>query len=194
MKANAKTNSDGATAIAVVTAALKNRLNNGLIAYGNVKVQAQPPDKIAVGENEDGQINLFLYRVAPHSRLLAGKPAALRAKDEPAALSLELNYLLTVYAVQDFQTEILLGRAIQLIHETPVLSVAELNRVANEFQSKRDGKPGFGQSSDLIEEVTVTPQFLSFEEMARLWSSLQARYRPSVAYRAAPVLILGKQS
>ncbi len=194
MKANAKANSDGATAIAVVTAALKSRLSNGLVAFGNVNVIAQPPDKIAVGENEDGQINLFLYRVAPHTRLLSNKSADLRSKNEVTALSLELNYLLTVYAAQDFQTEILLGRAIQLIHETPNLSAEELNRATQELQGKRTGKSGSGQSSDLIEEVRITPQFLNFEEMARLWSSLQSRYRPSVAYQASPVLIYSKQS
>lgn len=194
MKANAKTSSDGAIAIAVITAALKSRLSNGLVAFGNVSVIAQPPDKIVVGENEDGQINLFLYRVAPHTRLMTAKPSGLSANSEATALWLELNYLLTVYAAQDFQTEMLLGRAIQLIHESPVLNAAELNRAAQELQGKRTGKPGSSQSFNWIEEVRITPQFLNFEEMARLWSSLQARYRPSVAYQALPVLIHNRQS
>lgn len=160
---------------------MKSVLVNGLVAYGNVQVSVQPPDKITVGENEEGQLNLFLYRVAPYSRLFGGNPAKL---------ALELHYLLTAYSAQDFQTEILLGRSIQLFHERPVLAADELQRAVSELSlhhAKRGGKPAAAQ----LEEVKITPQFLSFEDMARLWSALQARYRPSVAYQASAVILNG---
>ncbi len=163
---------------------MKSVLINGLVAFGNVNVSMQPPDKIAVGENEEGQLNLFLYRVAPHTRLLGNN----RSAGSPIRLALELHYLLTAYSARDFQTEILLGRAIQLFHESPVLTADDLRRAADQVppnHPKRVVKPGPGQ----LEEVRITPQFLSFEDMARLWSALQARYRPSVAYQAAVVIV-----
>jgi len=175
---------DGALAIATVTAAMKSLLVNGLVAFGNVKISLQQPDKIAVGENEEGQVNLFLYRVAPHTRLTGGN----RAMGNSGKLALELHYILTASSAQDFQTEILLGRSIQLFHEKPLLTAEDLQRAFKEVPSnhpKRGGKP----APDHLEEIRITPQFLSFEDMARLWSALQARYRPSVAYQASAVLL-----
>ncbi len=77
----------GALAIASITASLKSLLGNGLVAssevssVGDVSVTALPPDRITTGADEHNQVNLFMYRVAPHSRLprpIADKPAAAR--------------------------------------------------------------------------------------------------------------------
>ena len=53
-------------AIAAVTAALKDLLNNGLLDHdlstvGSFAVTAQPPDRVATGTGEPNQLNLFLY-------------------------------------------------------------------------------------------------------------------------------------
>jgi hypothetical protein len=41
--------------------------------------------------------------------------------------------------------------------------------------------------ADGVDRLRVTQQFLSFEEMSKLWSVLQARYRPSVTYEVSAV-------
>ena len=58
-------------AIAGVTAALKDLLNDGLLNHdlssvGSFAVTALPPDRVTVGENEPNQLNLFLYQVTPN--------------------------------------------------------------------------------------------------------------------------------
>jgi hypothetical protein len=45
-------------------------------------------------------------------------------------------------------------------------------------------------SADVIglgDRIRMTQQFLTFEEMSKLWSVLQARYRPSVTYEVSAV-------
>ncbi|MEZ4613451.1 MAG: DUF4255 domain-containing protein, partial [Caldilineaceae bacterium] len=119
-----------ALAIAAVTAVLKDLLNNGLIqhdlsaAVGTVAVTAKPPDLITTGQNEEPQLNLFLYHVTPNAGwrnvgLPSRDAAGARVANPP--LALDLHYLLMAYGGADFQAEILLGYAMQLLHETPTL-------------------------------------------------------------------------
>jgi hypothetical protein len=116
-------------------------------------------------------------------------------------LALDLHYLLTAYAAQDFHAEILLGYALQLLHETPVLS-REAVRQALQAPSPVDGGilPPAQQAlsaadlADQIELVRLSPASLGTEEMSRLWAALQTNYRPTAAYRASVVLIESRRS
>src|SRR4051794_1347570 len=121
-----------ALAIASVTAVLKDLLNNGVIdhqlsgAVGEVTVSALPPDRILIdGQDETSRINLFLYRVTPNQ---GWRNAALPSRDADGnrssnpPLALDLHYLLTTYGAAEFHAEILLGYAMQMIHETPILT------------------------------------------------------------------------
>ena len=122
-----------ALAIAGVTAVLKDLLNNGLIDHnvtgavgGNVTVTALPPDRVvAPGAQEGNQLNLFLHQVTPNA---GWRNAGLPSRDERGErltnppLALDLHYLLTAYGAEDLHAEILLGYAMQLLHETPILS------------------------------------------------------------------------
>ncbi|MDE2372538.1 MAG: DUF4255 domain-containing protein [Burkholderiales bacterium] len=193
-----------ALAIAAVTATLKDLLNNGLLdhdlsAIGSYSVTAQPPDRITTGSTEGNQLNVFLYQVTPN---LGWRNAGMPSRDAAGArlsnppLALDLHYLITAYGAQDMNAEVLLGFAMQLLHETPVISRAQLRTVlAN--PSPVDGTllPGlFGTLSaidlaDQIELVKITPNFLSSEELSKLWTAMQARYRPSMAYQVSVVLI-----
>ena len=61
----------GALAIAGVTAALKDLLNDGLLNHdlsslGSFTVTAQAPDRINTGNNETNLLNIFLYQVTPN--------------------------------------------------------------------------------------------------------------------------------
>jgi hypothetical protein len=116
----------GALAIAGVTAALKDRLNNGLLdqnlaPVGSFSVTAQPPDRISVGATEGNVINVFLYQVTPN---LGWRNADLPSRDNGGArvtnppLALDLHYLVTAYGSQDMNAEVLLGYAMQVLHET----------------------------------------------------------------------------
>ena len=121
-----------ALAIGAVTAVLRDLLNNGLIdhdipaAVGDVAVSALPPDRVVSSSNgeDPNQLNLFLHRVTPNvgwrnANLPTFDQNGRRVSNTP--LGLDLHYLLTAYGSEDFHAEILLGYAMQLMHDTPVL-------------------------------------------------------------------------
>ncbi|HXI26414.1 MAG TPA: DUF4255 domain-containing protein [Pyrinomonadaceae bacterium] len=193
-------------AIAAVTAALKDLLNNGLLDHdlsvvGNFSVTALPPDRIATGQNEPNQLNLFLYQVTPN---LGWRNVGLPTRDgngvrlSAAPLALDLHYLLSAYGSQDLNAEILLGYAMQLLHETPVITREQLRTVlGTPLPIPVDGSllPGpFGALSavdlaDQMELIKISPVFLSTEDLSKMWTAMQARYRPTMAYHVSVVLI-----
>jgi hypothetical protein len=185
-----------ALAIAAVTAALKDLIGTGLLgldlsAIGSVNVSALPPDRIATGQTEPNQLNWFLYQVTPNSgwrnqMLPARDLGGARVSNPP--LALDLHYMLTAYGAEDLGAEALLGFAMQFLHETPMLSRAQLRAVLG------PPNPPFGNLSalsiaDQIEWLKITPMYLGSEELSKLWTAMQARYRPSMAYQVSVVLI-----
>lgn len=192
----------GALALAAVTALLKHRLDNGLAAAGvtseiggDATVSALPPDRIPSGADERAQLNLFLYLVTPHPGFRGNGQTS-----GPRPLAVDLHYLLTAYGAQDFQTEILLGHALELLHETPVIERDVIRTTLASLSHTRDRRvvaPALAAlaASDLadrVERLRIEPEFLGAEEVAKLWSALQARYRPSATYKVSAVLLNGK--
>ena len=195
-------------AIASVTAVLKDLLGNGLIKYsgvtrlGDVTVSVLPPDRITVGADESSQLNLFMYRVTPHTtwRDVPKERGGARNSKNGSRLTLDLHYLLTAYGAQDFHEEILLGAAVHLLNQTPVLT-PDIIRKALVPGTSKNGKNlvspvraalSASELADQFEEIKVTPQFLGFEEMSKLWSMLQARYRPSVTYEVSAITMMAR--
>lgn len=197
-----------ALAIAGVTAVLRDLLDSGMIdheitdAMGQgVSVSAVAPDTVPIeGSNAKPQINIFLYQVTPN--------AAMRNLDLPARnrngvrlsnppLALDLHYLITAYGVGDLQSEVLLGYAMQLLHETPVPARAAIRAALNPPDMPVDGTllPSVYQAlraSDLAEQyeqIKITPTPMNTEEMSKLWSAIQAHYRPTAAYQVSVLLI-----
>jgi hypothetical protein len=196
-------------AIAAVTAVLKDLLNNGLINHdlstvGSFTVSALPPDRITTGTQEPNQLNLFLYQVTPNQgwrnvNLPSRNGTGERLTNPPLALN--LHYLLTAYGAQDFNAEILLGYAMQLLHETPVFARQDI-RIALGAPSPVDTGlvlSPFGNLSAIdlaeqIEQIKIAPQFLTTEELSKLWTAMQARYRPTMGYQVSVVLIQSTRS
>src|ERR1043166_3408480 len=128
-----------ALAIASVTAVLKDLLNNGLIDHNvskvlesDVLVTALPPDRVDTSNHATAsQLNIFLYNVAPN---VAWRNVKLPSRDSNGErisnppLALDLSYLITAYGVQELDCEILLGYAMQLLHETPVFTRTGIRR------------------------------------------------------------------
>jgi hypothetical protein len=192
-------------AIAAVTAVLKDLINDGLLNHdlstvGSFALTALPPDRIATGQNEPNQLNLFLYQVTANQGWRNEQLPALDSRGQQRLnsppLALDLHYLLTAYGAQDFNAEILLGYAMYLLHQTPVLTRAQL-RTSLANPAPVDGTllpPLFGNLSalnlaDQIEMVKISPVYLSTEDLSKIWTAMQARYRPSMAYMVSVVLI-----
>lgn len=192
-------------AIATVTAVLKDLLNDGLVnsdlssAVGTVSVSALPPDRVGTGNDEPNRLNLFLYQVTTNpgwrNRELPSRDESGRPTTAPP-LPLDLHYLLTAYGAEDLDAEILLGYAMQVLHETPVLTPDLIRRTFSVTSpvtdklvpaSVPDRNPA--DLADQVEACRVTPRYLTTDELSRLWSAMQARYRPSMAYDVSVVLI-----
>ena len=196
-----------ALAIASVTAVLKDLLLNGVIdqelnaTVGDVIVTALPPDRIDISETSGrSQLNLFLYQVTPNAGWRnVGLPSRDRAGERVSnpPLALDLHYLLMAYGARDLHAEILLGYGMQLLHETPVLSRDAIRFSLAQPTSAEDGgllPPDMralfeSELAEQVEQIKITPQALSTEEVSKLWSAFGSRYRPSVAYQASVVLI-----
>lgn len=195
-----------ALAIAAVTAVLKDLLNNGLIDHNvtgavgsNVTVSALPPDRVfAPGVQEGNQLNLFLYQVAPN---VGWRNIGLPSRDEQGGrltnppLALDLHYLLTAYGAEDLHAEVLLGYAMQLLHETPVLTRKSIRTALQPSPVNGAILPPALQAlsaselADQVEQIKIVATALNSEEMSKLWTALQARYRPTAAYHVSVVMI-----
>lgn len=191
-------------AIAAVTATIKDLLNDGLLnndlsSIGSFTVTSLPPDRISTGQSEPNQLNVFLYQVTPNSgwrnaMLPARDSAGTRLSNPP--LALDLHYLVTAYGAEDLNAEVLLGYAMQLLHDTPVLTrqqlltvLAGVDPVDGTILPSPFGAMSAADLADQIELIKITPVFLNTEDLSKLWTSMQARYRPSMAYMASVVLI-----
>lgn len=193
-------------AIATVTAVLRDLLNNGLIDHNivgalgsNVTVSAVPPDTITTsGPNAKTQLNLFLHQITPNAAL---RNSGLPARDSRGArlgnppLALDLHYLLTAYGVEELHSEILLGYGMYLMHERPVLDRKAIRTAVAGSTVDTSILPLAYQAlsaadlADQLEQIKITPVSMATEEMSKLWSAMQAHYRPSATYSISVVLI-----
>ncbi len=191
-----------ALAIAAVTAVLKDLLDNAMIDGSvssllgiNVAVTALAPDLIKIASEDPPRLNLFMYHVTPNqgwrNEGLPSRGAAGGRISSPP-LALDLHYMLTAYAAKDYHAEILLGYAMQLLHEFPVLTRAAVRKALDNINTGLSAPLDILTGSDLadqVELVKITPEVMSLEELSKLWSAINRPYRPTNAYRASVVLI-----
>lgn len=184
--------------LAAVTAILKNRLENGLAERGvaaslggDATVSTLPPDRITTGEDERAQLNVFLYGVAAKGLFSARSAPRDDAQVPTSPTVLELDYLLTAYGAGEYQIEVLLGYTLQLWRETPVLSGGAIRGAFASLASTEGGRivlPALAALRDSplgtrLETLKIVQQTINTDELSKMWSSLQARYRPSLAYK-----------
>lgn len=176
-----------AQAVSAVTAAMRNLLDLGTRDHppGTV-VTTRSPDK-ARALNTSNQLNVFLY----HASLAAAwRNADMPSRVRPGETSmpplpLTLHYLLTAYGADDddMQGHHVLGRAMSVLHDHPILSREEM------LAALPPEVPPFPPVVDQLEHVRITFQPMSLEEMSKLWTTLQTQYRISAAYQVSVVLI-----
>jgi len=196
-------------AVASVTAVLKGLLQNATTDTQHginskvsqfVNVTAISPSRITKPDSEEvPQLNLFLYQIAPNAALRnLGLPSRSERGDRLTnpPLALDLFYLLTAYGKLDFEAEIILGYAMQVFHEMPVLTrEAVRNILAKQPDEPKAANALKGSDlADQIELIKLSPQTMNAEETSKLWTAIGTGYRPSVAYQASVVLIESSNS
>jgi hypothetical protein len=192
-------------AIAAVTAVLKERLQDRLgdadvqAAIGPVKVTSLPPDRIQATGSEPNQLNLYLHHAAPNP---AFRNTAHPIRDSDGRriarppLPLDLHYLITAFGVDTYAGEILLGHAMQEMHERPLLDSESIRQVLQPPVPDPNLPAPVSTSGleDQSECLRITPYAVGSEEMSRLWTALQAQYRTTAAYVVGVVLIDPEES
>jgi hypothetical protein len=163
------------TAIGLVSSSLRGLLVGEMRLSLAVDVTVLAPDEHA----GDRRINLFLYRLEENpylknlgSAVLPSDPSRLA----PPPLSLDLYYLITSYAPNDPQdgnatAHQMLGEAMRVLHENPVLPEAYL---ASGLQDAR-------------EQLQILEKPLDPEELSRIWATFSQPFRLSVLYQVSAV-------
>jgi hypothetical protein len=196
-----------ALAIASVTYVLKDLLNNGFIDHdlgGSVNVSCLPPDKVDMENDNQLQLNLFLYHVTQNTGWQNERYPSLNSSGERISnppLALNLHYILTAYSNKEFFSEVLLGYGMQLLHENPVL-IRDAIRTSLALPSIFDGSGlpanlrvlATSKLADQLEQIRITPVTLNVDEVSKMWTAFQSKYRPSAAYMATVVLIESTRS
>jgi len=183
-----------ALAVAGVTAVLRGMLEswlgdqnaNAALGGANAEVTAVAPDTIALtGAGAGPQLNLFLHQVSPNAGWRNVDLPSMDARGRRSAsppLAIDLHYLLTAYGPEELQAEVLLGFGMQLLHEFPVLDRGEIeDRLPATLQGSLLGRQ--------VETIRIIPERMGTEELSKLWSALQAHFRPSAAYHVSVILI-----
>lgn len=185
-----------AYALAGVSAVLQGLLAEGLSEHAvsgalavDVGVSAMPTDQV----DDGAQLNVFLYQVTPNlswrNESLPSRNAHYqRLTNQP--LALDLHYLVSAHGSDDLFSDVLLGSAVQTLHENPVMNREAIRTLL----PKGGGDPLLGALGDAgladqLEQLKITPEHLSSEDVSKLWSALQTSYRPSSTYLVTAVLI-----
>ncbi|MEM9780010.1 MAG: DUF4255 domain-containing protein [Pseudomonadota bacterium] len=194
-----------ALAIAGVTQLLRDVLNDGIVdndvaaAIGtNVTVHARAPDLLQEVADGASILNVFCYQVDNQTNwsnqiLPTRTPDGTRAKNTP--LTLDLFYLISAAATEDLHADILMGYAMQVLHEHPGFDRDEMQTGLNPAPAIAGGLPPALQAlaqtglENQIEQLVISPQYLGVEEMSKLWTAFQTSYRSSMTYRVSSVII-----
>jgi hypothetical protein len=189
-----------AYAVAAVTAVLRDRLRTRLIdsgvaaVTGVTDVSAIAPDHVAVDNNEPSRLNLFLHNVTLNQGWRnVGQPERDSRGGRLTAppLGLDLHYLLTAYGAEPYHAEILIGHASQELHENSVLTRGQIrDALAPVVPDPTLPAPvAVSALAEQIEGLRITLASVPPDEMSRLWTALQAHYRPTVAFQVSVLLI-----
>lgn len=191
--------SNGA-AIAACSAVLRQLFQASLIeanlagALGTAPtVSVLPPDRIAIGANEAPQLNLFMYNTTPNigwtNRELPSHSAA-GVRSTAAPLGLDLHYVISAYGTNDLQSDVLLGHAALVLHRVRLLSRERIGTLSS--LDDASGIPAGMRTlvaasglEDQEEQIRLTCENLSIDEISKLWSVFGERYRPSMAFSAS---------
>jgi hypothetical protein len=163
------------TAIGSVSASLQTLLREQMQLQPSVTVTLLAPDENA----PERRVNLFLYRVEENA-FLKNQDAMVSPADPthvlPPPLSLDLYYLMTVYAPNDpdignAESHHILGEAMRVLHDNSPIPRAHLH------EDLRDAR----------ERLQIVPHRPDPEELNRIWTTFSKPFRPSVLYQVSPV-------
>jgi hypothetical protein len=190
-------------AVGGVSAVLRSLLTNALTSGGPStilggaaqSITATSPDLVPVGPDEHPRLNIFMYYASFNPALRnQGLPSrnAQGGQISNPPLALNLHYLITAYGASQFDPEILLGWAMKVLHDTPVVPRSTIANALNDLLAPATPEGTLINGSMLanqIEHIRITPETLTTEEIYRLWTAFQTHYRPTTSYQVSVAVI-----
>ncbi len=191
-------------AIAAVTAVMRHALQQqlGAAASGGIlhdsDVISQPPDRVQIGSDLPSRLNLFLYEITNNEALSNDRlprRSGAGTQVEIPQMTLRLRYLLMACGAVDFENEILLAHGLQTFNKTPVIPRSTISAVLDPALADGAGIPpqAFREEAvaiaDQFELLRITPVFMHFDEMSKIWAGLQSAYRPSLIFEVSVVIV-----
>lgn len=131
------------------------------------------------GENipNTAQLSIYLYHLEPdpqmrnQPKLTQGRSALLKA---PQAM--RAYYLITPLLDLEDHNHLMMGRILQVLHDTPYLDTISTGPLDSSFGG---GSP----------ELRLSLEQMRLEDISRIWSALGSDYRLSVAYMMRSIII-----
>jgi|CXWL01.1.fsa_nt_gi hypothetical protein len=124
-------------------------------------------------EERGTTLSLYLYRVTMNEHL-RNLRRVNESSDVEAPLSVDLHFLLTVWADNALAEQVILAWAMRQLHQRPVLDQSTLS------------PEGGWESGDIVHLI---PAELSHEDLMRIWDALEPSYHLSLSYVARVVRI-----
>ena len=194
-----------ALGLAATSATLQQLLTNGFAALklddvlgASPTVTCIAPDRVDT-QADAPTLNIALYnqtRNTGWSNLDLPSRDARGERTANPALALDLHYLLTAYGVADFQAEIMLGAAMQILHDTPALGRDAIRSALKPLPPKPNVPKALELAglADQMEQLRITPMNLTTDEVSRIWAAIQLPARPSAAYTLSVLLTQSPRS
>lgn len=118
-------------------------------------------------------VTLYLYRITVDEHLRTA-PMAYKPQDEALPLSVDLHYLLSVWADSALVEHTIVAWVMSELDQHCVLDKATLSTDGGWFDE---------------DQIQIVPVELSNEDLMRIWDALAPNYRLSISYRARVVRI-----
>ena len=121
---------------------------------------------------KSAQVSIYLYSVTEYTSM-RNQPQPQNPEEPKTLLYLNLRYLITPLTQNPLMDQVVLGKIMQLFAERPVLRGDDLQ----------------GDLKDSKEELRVTLDVQSMDDVSKLWIALSSPHKLSVSYSVYPVQI-----
>jgi hypothetical protein len=161
-----------------VTKTLVDRIWDGIKADNHIKTIIRSEKQITHlsprdAQTKSAQVSVFLYNVTELSSMRNQPQTMQNPSKPPTLLYLNLRYLITPLTLNAENDQIILGKIMQLLSETPVLRGSDLQGSLRE------------NGNDL--RITLDP--LATDDLNKLWTMLSTPYKLCLSYTVFPVRI-----
>jgi hypothetical protein len=194
-----------ALGLAATSATLQQLLSDGFSALKLADLLGAAPGVVCIAPDQVAspptvpQLNVVLYNQTRNTGWANLDLPSRDARGERVAnpaLALDLHYLLTAHGTASLEAEVLLGAAMQILHDTPALGREAIRAALKPGTAKPDlfKQLELAGLADQIEQLRISPINLTTDEVSRIWSAINLPARPSAAYQLSVLLTQSARS